>query len=34
MTKPDKIVLISGMPEPAAMYIVFPVVTGAGGPWY
>ena len=34
MTKPDRMVLISGMPEPAAMYIVLPVATGAGGPLY
>jgi hypothetical protein len=34
ITKPDRMVLISGIPEPAAMYIVFPVATGAGGPLY
>lgn len=32
MLKPDRMVLISGMPEPAAMYMTFPAgaVAGAG----
>jgi len=34
ITKPDRIVLISGMPEPAAMYMLLPLTTGCGGPPY
>ena len=30
MLKPERIVLISGIPEPAAMYITFPAGTVAG----
>ena len=36
MTNPERMVLISGMPEPEARYMVLPVTGGlvtASGPW-